>query len=743
MAETDVFSALNVGSGLNTSELIKNLVDAERAPKEEKINEKIETAEVSISAIAELKNSISESNSVIKSLDGTEVFTGSSTSTAVSLNVTDPAKVSEMMSTVSVTQLAKSQTLVYDGFTSATESIGSGSLVFQRGTWNNGVFTNDATYNSKTVTIGDTSYTLTDIKDAINSGNIGATASVVKKSATDFALVIRASSGSSNSFQVSVTEGNNAGLKKLEHKSLTADTSNISSGSGSTITTSNAHGYKIGDTVKYLAEGTALSGLTSLSSYKIASVPSTTSFTLTNTDGTSITYGGGHGNSQDKFLRTNTETVSGTDASFTVDGVNITRSTNTIDDVIDGASLTLSTTTTSDAFVSISTSKDKVLSALENLIEEVNKITSQIQELTARGLNGEEKGALAGDSTMRTISQRLKKITTEPMDGFSDKSIYLANLGVSTTQDGMLVLNSRTFDDAFANSPQDLTSLFTDRLHSTSSLVIPKLSGAQTKTYEPGRYYFDIGSQGKLEGGSISADITSSSLTPSSGSEDLQLTVNGTQSGVIKLTGGPYTTTASLASALETHINADNTLAGASISVNVEYLNDKYIISSKKYGSESSVVINSIDSGLDNYLGLNSGTSTLGLGDTVGASLTSSALEQTPQGFRTTSGKAMGLSLNVTAPGASAYISIGNSFLSGLSDYLAQILTPKGVLTTKTDSLNQDLSGYNEDLVDLDEEIEKTRQRYKEQYGAMEATVNSFKSTGEYLTNYMDAQNSD
>ena len=87
MAETDVFSALNVGSGLNTSELIKNLVDAERAPKEEKINKKIETAEVSISAIAELKNTISDSNSVIKSLDGTEVFTGTSTSTSVSLKV--------------------------------------------------------------------------------------------------------------------------------------------------------------------------------------------------------------------------------------------------------------------------------------------------------------------------------------------------------------------------------------------------------------------------------------------------------------------------------------------------------------------------------------------------------------------------------------------------------------------------------------------------------------------------------
>ena len=101
--------------------------------------------------------------------------------------------------------------------------------------------------------------------------------------------------------------------------------------------------------------------------------------------------------------------------------------------------MTLSSTTTSDAYVSITASEDKVLSALNNLIEEVNKISTQINELTARGLNGEKKGALAGDTTMRTISERLKKITTQPMDGFGENTIYLANLGVTTTQDGMLV----------------------------------------------------------------------------------------------------------------------------------------------------------------------------------------------------------------------------------------------------------------------------------------------------------------
>ena len=198
-----------------------------------------------------------------------------------------------------------------------------------------------------------------------------------------------------------------------------------------------------------------------------------------------------------------------------------------------------------------------------------------------------------------------------------------------------------------------------------------------------------------------------------------------------------------MASALETAINADNTLAAAGIGVEVEYSSNKYTITSKKYGSNSTVAFNSIDAGLQNYLGISSGTSTAGTGDTVGASLTNTALEQTSEGFKTTSGKALGLSLKVSSPGANAYISIGNSFLSGLSDYLGQILTPKGALTVKTDGLNNELTDYNQELVDLDEEIEKSRQRYKEQYGEMEATVNSFKRTGEYLTNYMEAQNSD
>ena len=316
----------------------------------------------------------------------------------------------------------------------------------------------------------------------------------------------------------------------------------------------------------------------------------------------------------------------------------------------------------------------------------------------------------------------------------------MANLGVSTTKSGGLKLNERMFDLAFKEDPQALTALFSDRLHSTSSFISPFLTGSN---YKPGYYFFDIGTQATLTGSSPSTDITSSNYTPSSGSQSLSITLNGVTSNTINITGGPFSTTSSLANALETAINADNILAVKGEGVTVSYLNGKYVITSKKYGSESNIVINSIDNGLNNFLGIESGTVVKGTGDITGATLAGSSIEQTSTGFRTLSGDAFGLSLGVVAPGSDAYISIGNSYVSTITKYLNSILSNSGSLSTRTNTLNQELSEYNDDLVKLDEDIEKLRDRYKEQYGAMESVVNSFKSTGEYLDNFMEAQNSD
>ncbi len=85
------------------------------------------------------------------------------------------------------------------------------------------------------------------------------------------------------------------------NNSVTSDTSSIASAIGATITTSTDHGFAVGDTIQYLANSTSLTGLTDKAVYKIASISGTNQFTLTETDGTTITYGGSDGDANDKF----------------------------------------------------------------------------------------------------------------------------------------------------------------------------------------------------------------------------------------------------------------------------------------------------------------------------------------------------------------------------------------------------------------------------------------------------------
>ena len=55
----DYLSAMNVGSGLNVTQIVDALVEAEKAPREAKITEKIEEKTVSVSGFAQVKTEFS------------------------------------------------------------------------------------------------------------------------------------------------------------------------------------------------------------------------------------------------------------------------------------------------------------------------------------------------------------------------------------------------------------------------------------------------------------------------------------------------------------------------------------------------------------------------------------------------------------------------------------------------------------------------------------------------------------
>jgi flagellar hook-associated protein 2 len=203
MATTDFLNALGVGSSFSSKEVVTALVDAERLPKEERINSKIEATEAKISALGAATatlNTLKESAASIK--DATDFDNFSITnSQATALTITAGAGASAANHSVTVSSIAKAQTtnVTQSGssaFTSTTQLLNSGNsfgLTVQVG---GGSGTSHAITVSTTTPQG--------IADAINAANIGVKASLVDTgtAGTNYVVQLAGQTGTANAFTV-------------------------------------------------------------------------------------------------------------------------------------------------------------------------------------------------------------------------------------------------------------------------------------------------------------------------------------------------------------------------------------------------------------------------------------------------------------------------------------------------------------------------------------------------------------
>ena len=180
--------------------------------------------------------------------------------------------------------------------------------------------------------------------------------------------------------------------------------------------------------------------------------------------------------------------VAAADAVFSVDGLSITRSTNSITDVFSGYTLELNKTSSDAVNLNSAIVASNAQVRMQGFIDSVNSIKNYLNQETKRGFNGAEDGSLVGDVGAQIILTELQNITTDPIKGFSDSDYYLANLGVFTERDGSLSLDTTRFDTAIAADPDLLNLVFASK-YSTSS---DKLSVTGLSSYPPtaGSYSF-------------------------------------------------------------------------------------------------------------------------------------------------------------------------------------------------------------------------------------------------------------
>ena len=221
-----------------------------------------------------------------------------------------------------------------------------------------------------------------------------------------------------------------------------------------------------------------------------------------------------------------TQRVAGTNASFSVDGISMTRPSNSIDDLYSG--MTLDLLSTSDSAVTIKSEVDlaSARTAITDFVTTYNDVMKSLQSYRESDpADDERNGLLAGDSLLRSIMNEMRLSSATPINGYEGGPYYLSNLGVKTMRDGSLSFaDPDMLDRQFKNNAESLRSFFKDQIISDSTDIIPlRYSIADTK---PGSYAVSV-SSGTATVGGVSTTASGSTYTVASGDPNgMALTIN-------------------------------------------------------------------------------------------------------------------------------------------------------------------------------------------------------------------------
>jgi flagellar hook-associated protein 2 len=146
------------------------------------------------------------------------------------------------------------------------------------------------------------------------------------------------------------------------------------------------------------------------------------------------------------------------DANVTIDGVDVTRSTNVIDDAIPGVTITANSAqlaTDPDSSVTVANDTSGLTDKLNSFVTAFNSVAGAVSAQLTYNASATTQSALFGDSTLRGLQGVLSAFASQTFG-----TMHLDDLGLSMDQDGMLSLDSDKLTTALQNNPDAITSLF-------------------------------------------------------------------------------------------------------------------------------------------------------------------------------------------------------------------------------------------------------------------------------------------
>ena len=259
------------------------------------------------------------------------------------------------------------------------------------------------------------------------------------------------------------------------------------------------------------------------------------------------------------------ETVTAQNAEFKIDGLSVSKASNTITDVIQGVTLNLAKTNSgSPTSIVIAHDSSSVIGAVGQFVYAYNQINQTLKDASAYNATTKQAAILNGDASVRTLQTQIRAVLNAPVAGGASAYTVLSQVGVTVQKDGTLAVDNTKLQTAMDSNYNDVAGLFAALGKTGDSLMSYAGSSANTK---PGAYAVNItqlAGQARTTGSSAVAagptkgDATGSAaagLTIDATNNTLNVTLDGT-SATITLGSAVYADANALAAEVQTRINA-------------------------------------------------------------------------------------------------------------------------------------------------------------------------------------------
>ena len=157
------------------------------------------------------------------------------------------------------------------------------------------------------------------------------------------------------------------------------------------------------------------------------------------------------------------------DALFSVNGLTVTRGSNTVSDVVTGITFTMLKagdadgvveTTDASAKVTVATDSASVKSSVKKLVDDYNAVNKIINDQFKLNPDTKKQGALGGDASLRGVLSWIRN-EVSAVGGIGVGYKYLSDIGITFQKDGSLTVDDAKLANALEKDPTGVSNLFT------------------------------------------------------------------------------------------------------------------------------------------------------------------------------------------------------------------------------------------------------------------------------------------